>query len=134
MLAVYETIDLGLVSTLSRISGSTSSSSVVDLLQGNHPVFHADPIHDDTIYVYHAFGVHALHLNNMLRSLAIALRGDDEGNSLITSLRNPEQTDVKPIVTTFSVERRYAVFPLSQSPPADAAQGIQSGHSCRCPQ
>lgn len=129
MLAVYESIDLGLLSTL-----SSYHPPLLDLLKANHLVFHADPIHDDTIYVYHAFGVHALHLNNMLRSLAIALRGDDEGNSLITSLRNPEQTDVKPIVTTFSVERRYAVFPLSQSPPADAAQGIQSGHSCRCPQ
>lgn len=110
MLAVYETIDLGLFSALKRVSSSsTDSTSAVDLLRGNHPVFLPDPIHDDTVYVYHAFGVHALYLGTMLQSLASALRDDDDDvdTGLTESLKKCGGTDVQPILTTFSVERKY---------------------------
>jgi nucleoporin NUP82 len=105
MLAVYETIDLGLVSTLGQISGPPSDSPVLDLLQGNHPVFLTDPIHDDTVYVYHAFGVHSLDIGPVLQSLAIALRTEDD-TSLDARVQNSAGTSVHPILTTFSVERR----------------------------
>jgi len=115
MLAVYETIDLGLVSSLSRMSGLTTDSSSMTLLQGNHPVFHTDPIHDDTVYVYHAFGVHALYLGPMLQAFTAALRtamrdtedGDTDGTELIGALLKCGGTNVQPILTTFSVERKY---------------------------
>jgi nucleoporin NUP82 len=98
MLAVYQTIDLGLVAMLKGQLG---------LLEGNHPVFLADPIHDDTVYVYHAFGVHTLHLGPLLQSLAVALRaGDDDGTALSAALQKSAGTSVTPILTTFSVERR----------------------------
>lgn len=115
MLAVYETIDLGLVSSLSRISGSTGGSSIIDLLQGNHPVLLADPIHDDTVYVYHAFGVHALYLGPMLQSLAMALRGEDDedGSELVGALQKCGGTNVQPILTTFSIERRHVLSYVS---------------------
>lgn len=108
MLAVYETIDLGLISILSAILPSTESSPL-DLLQGNHAVFLADPIHDDTIYVYHAFGVHALHLGPVIQGLAVALRSEDDsaGTSLDTALQKSAETSVQPILTTFSVERKF---------------------------
>lgn len=106
MLAVYETIDLGLVSTLGQISAPPDDPPL-DLLQGNHPVFLADPIHDDTVYVYHAFGVHTLDIGPVLQSLAIALRAEDDA-SLDARVRNSAGTAVHPILTTFSVERRYA--------------------------
>jgi nucleoporin NUP82 len=107
MFAVYETIDLGIVSTLERSSGS-SDPSLLDLLQGNHPVFHADPIHDDTVYVYHAFGVHALYLGPMLQTLGAALRAEDdeEGTELMGALNKCTETNVQPVLTTFSVERK----------------------------
>jgi nucleoporin NUP82 len=104
MLAVYETIDLGLVSTLGQIS-TLSASPLIDLLQGNHPVFLTDPIHDDTVYVYHAFGVHTLDIGPVLRSLAIALRTEDDEN-LDARVQNSAGSSVYPILTTFSVERR----------------------------
>ena len=107
MLAVYETIDLGLVSTLSRISGSPSDPPLLDLLQGNHPVFVTDPIHDDTVYVYHAFGVHTLDIGPVLQSLAMALRTEDD-TSLDVKVQSSAGTSVHPILTTFSVERRSA--------------------------
>ena len=106
MLAVYETIDLGLVSTLEQISVLPNDPPLLDLLQGNHPVFLADPIHDDTIYLYHAFGVHTLHIRPVLQSLAIALRMEDD-SSLHATLQNSAGTLVQPILTTFSVERRF---------------------------
>ncbi|KAJ7095237.1 hypothetical protein B0H15DRAFT_774867 [Mycena belliarum] len=98
MLAVYETIDLGLIGCL---------TGQLELLQGNHPVFLADPIHDDTVYVYHAFGVHTLNLGPLLQSLAAALRaGDDDGAALGAALQESAGTSVTPILSTFSVERK----------------------------
>jgi len=108
MLAVYETLDLGLVSMLSQCSAPPSEPPILDLLQGNHLLLLPDPIHDDTIYVSHAFGVHTLMLGPVLQSLAIALREDDdsENNSLKTALQKSEGTDVHPILNTFSIERK----------------------------
>ncbi|KAI0375777.1 hypothetical protein BV20DRAFT_16076 [Pilatotrama ljubarskyi] len=110
MLATYESIDLGIVATLKNAS-ALRSNSLLDLVQGNHPVFLGDPIHDDTIYVYHAFGVHVLQLEPLLKGLAIALReaNDETGSgagSLEASLEKVAQTDVQPILLTFSVEQQ----------------------------
>lgn len=108
MFAVYETIDLGIVSTLEG-SSELNDPALLDLLQGNHPVFLSDPIHDDTVYVYHAFGVHALYLGPMLQTLGAALRteDDEEGTELKGALNKCATTNVHPVLTTFSVERKY---------------------------
>ena len=108
MLAVYETIDFGLVSTLKGLSTvSPNSTSLLDLLHNNHPIFLLDPLHDDTIYVYHAFGVHALDVAPVLQSLSSALRTDDEDESVLKAgLQKSIMTDVQPILNTFSTERR----------------------------
>ncbi|KAF9469037.1 hypothetical protein BDZ94DRAFT_1182915 [Collybia nuda] len=108
MLAVYETIDLGLVSTLRQITVKPNELPLLNLLEGNHPTFLTDPIHEDTIFVYHAFGVHTLQLGPVIQSLAIALRTEDDsaGTSLDTTLQQSAGTSVRPILTTFSVERR----------------------------
>ncbi|KAF7331967.1 hypothetical protein MKEN_00077000 [Mycena kentingensis (nom. inval.)] len=97
MLAVYETIDLGLITTL---AGQHT------LLQDNYPAFLADPLHDDTVYVPHAFGVHSLHLGPMLQTLSAALKADDEGSTLTSTLQRATGASVTPILSTFSVERR----------------------------
>ncbi|KXN86370.1 Nucleoporin nup82 [Leucoagaricus sp. SymC.cos] len=99
MLAVYETIDLGLLSAVTLNSCSS-------LLQANHPVFFLDPIHDDTFYVYHAFGIHALQIGPVLQHLAVALRGEDDDALLDNALQTPAETLVRPLLTTFSVERK----------------------------
>ncbi|KAN0132495.1 hypothetical protein V8E53_009511 [Lactarius tabidus] len=116
MLAVYETIDLGLIKVLSTIQPPS-----LDLLQGNSPVFLADPIHEDTVYVYHAFGVHAIHLDKMLRSLSSALHSVTGGaeDALLTALRSPVTAEVQPIVTTFSVERKASNPVISVIVPND---------------
>jgi len=103
MLAVYETIDLGLIDIL-----STTQPPSLNLLQGNHPVFLPDPIHGDTVYVYHGFGVHAIHLYKMLHNLSDALHSISSGtdDALYTALHSPVSTEVQPIVTSFSVERK----------------------------
>ena len=103
MLAVYETIDLGFINIL-----STTQPPCLDLLEGNYPVFLPDSIHGDTVYVYHGFGVHAIHLYKMLRALSNALHSISSGaeDALLTTLRSPIPAEVQSIVTTFSVERR----------------------------
>ncbi|KAJ3575167.1 hypothetical protein NP233_g1277 [Leucocoprinus birnbaumii] len=99
MLAVYETIDLGLLS-------AARSNNCLKLLQANHSAFLLDPIHDDTLYVYHAFGVHALQIGPVLQHLAVALRGEDDDAVLDKALQTPAETLVRPLLTTFSVERK----------------------------
>jgi nucleoporin NUP82 len=103
MLAVYETIDLGLIEVL-----SATQPSSLNLIQNNYPVFLPDPIHGDTVYVYHNFGVHAIHLYKMLRALSNALHSVSSGaeNALLAAIRSPASAEVQTIVTTFSVERR----------------------------
>ncbi len=104
MLAVYENIDLGLVSTLKQVTPS-SGSRPLDLLSANHPVFLLDPLQDDMVYVYHAFGVHALDLSPLLRDLSSALKEDEDNKKLEKKLQQPTTTNVKPILNTFSVQR-----------------------------
>lgn len=104
MLAVYECIDLGLISMLKQTS---SDASIVDLLQANHPVLLMDPIHDDTVYVYHAFGVHVLDFGDLLQCLSNGLRADDdESVALNQALHKSEGTHVTPLLNTYSVDRR----------------------------
>ncbi|KII94618.1 hypothetical protein PLICRDRAFT_47645 [Plicaturopsis crispa FD-325 SS-3] len=121
MLAVYETVDLGLVSMLSALPSPKGQPPMLDLLQGNHPVFHADPIHDDVIYLYHGFGVHALHLGPVLQGLGSALHADDDPDdtSLQAALQKTGGTIVQHILTTFSVERRCSNPVVAVSVPND---------------
>ena len=108
MLAVYENIDLGLVSLLKQTS---DTGKELELLQGNYPLFYSDPIHDDTVYVCHAFGVHSLHLGPIFKSLVSALRieGEDE-QSLHATLQDSAFTIVQSILSTYSVEKKYVTY------------------------
>ncbi|OSD04378.1 hypothetical protein PYCCODRAFT_1433763 [Trametes coccinea BRFM310] len=124
MLATYESIDLGIVSSLNAAGKSAKGESLFDLVQGNHPVFLNDPIHDDTVYIYHAFGVHVLQLEPLLKSLAVALReaNNDSGSaagSLEATLESVAQTDVQPILLTFSVEQQSSSPVIGVAVPND---------------
>lgn len=103
MFAVYETVDLGIVSTLKQVD-----PALLDILQGNHPVFVPDPIHGDSLYLYHAFGVQALNFRALLEGLATALQdeNDDKGGALRAELKREQGVEVTPVLSTFSVERR----------------------------
>lgn len=116
MLAVYETIDLGLIDLLQQPSGQ-----LLDLLQGNHPVLFADPIHEDTVYVYHAFGVHVLQLGGVVSSLAPAFKAEEDEQSALmkAALEKNISTTVVPVLSTFSVERRCSNPVVSVAIPND---------------
>lgn len=103
MFAVYETMDLGIVSMLNRID-----PSLLDILQGNHPIFVPDPIHGDSLYLYHAFGVQALNFRALLEGLTAALQeeNDDKDGALREELKKEQGIEITPILSTFSVERR----------------------------
>ncbi|KZT65994.1 hypothetical protein DAEQUDRAFT_730757 [Daedalea quercina L-15889] len=121
MLAVYETIDLGIVSTLQQVS-ALASQRLLDLIDGNHPVLYPDPISQDTVYVHHAFGIHALQFESLLRSLALALRDDSSdkgGGSLDTSLQACKGTEVQPLISTFDIESRSSSPIIGVSVPND---------------
>ncbi|KAF9535116.1 hypothetical protein CPB83DRAFT_781213 [Crepidotus variabilis] len=106
MLAVFESIDLGLIQQLKQVSTTQqTSNSVLDLLSANHPIFFLDPLHDDMVYVYHAFGVHGLDISPVLRGLSAALKDGDDEEKLIQKLEDPATTNVRPILNTFSVQR-----------------------------
>ncbi len=129
MLAVYETIDLGLIS---QLSSTSASGEMLALLEANYPVFMVDPIHDDALYIYHAFGVHALHLGSVLESLTVALKADDNDvdEALTKALQKSSTTNVHMILSTLSVEKKYVRGLSFFSSFYLAPQMFKSCHSC----
>ena len=103
MFAVYEVVDLGL---LSALSGSSSSRETIDgLIEANHTVFYPDPIHEDTVYAYHSFGVHVLNINPIFQNIAAAMK-DEAGEKLEKTIENHANTAVQPILRTVSFDGR----------------------------
>lgn len=103
MLAVYEVIDLGLLSVLNE--GPLASEISSGMIERNHTVFYSDPIHDDTIYAYHCFGVHVLNLNPIFQNIAAAIK-DEAEEKLQETIENHANTAVQPILRTISFDHR----------------------------
>ncbi|KIY49501.1 hypothetical protein FISHEDRAFT_65459 [Fistulina hepatica ATCC 64428] len=104
MLAVYESIDLGLTAYL---QGLSSTAALWDMLSTNHPIFCQDPINPSVVYVAHTIGVHRLDLGPVFHSFIEGLnREDDDDAELMSVLDHPANTKVLPVLSTFSVERR----------------------------
>ncbi|KAG1796162.1 uncharacterized protein BJ212DRAFT_1306368 [Suillus subaureus] len=78
---------------------------IFDLLQANHPVLLMDPIHDNTVYVYHAFGVHVLNFGDLLQCFTGRLHTDDNnGVALNQALQKWAGMHVVPLLNTYSVD------------------------------
>lgn len=113
MLVVYETIDLGLVSAVTTASASSQPTLSFeryrekDILRLNRPVFVADPIYQDMLYLYHACGLHSLNLSPWLQPLANSMQQGIEkgvGNLVAKGIA----TEVTSMISTFSAKTRYA--------------------------
>jgi nucleoporin NUP82 len=101
VLTVTETIDLGCVSKLIQ----SQVANVADILAQNHPVFHRDPIYADTVYVYHAFGMHCILLRSWARALAHAISTSSDNSTsaeLEAVLAADQGADTIYMVDTFS--------------------------------
>ncbi len=98
VLTVFETIDLAFP--------TTAEGGMTNVLDHSYPILRLDPIHDDTLYVYHPFGVHLVDLGQVVRSIIptfkedIELSMDFDGSEVGCS--------VSQILDTFSMERRYS--------------------------
>lgn len=104
MLAVFETIDLGLVSEVRHIA-----PPALELLEVNHPVLRPDPVYEDVVYVYHAFGVHALRLTSVVQALIATLRAhedDPHPGGMLNALAKAGSIGVQPVLSTFSVQNK----------------------------
>ncbi|PWN47778.1 hypothetical protein IE53DRAFT_381867 [Violaceomyces palustris] len=84
-LLVYETIDLGLLSTLAenrtpRIAQSAASELLLKQSSAFRPSIVRDPLYSDTIYIYHSLGAHCLSMSKWSKKLleAISLPSEDE--------------------------------------------------------
>lgn len=108
VLAVYETIDLGLVASLPE-------SQVEHVLSHNWTTIIKDPLYHDTLYVHHALGSHCLSLAKWLESLALAtlpLEDEDEDTlqqEVERSLKRQESTEVLWILKTVSLDKHDAI-------------------------
>lgn len=102
-LDVFETVDLGFLSTLQR-----NNARVADALQSNWPTLVHDPLYNDTIYVYHDFGVHCLLFRPWLEPLARAFQKHSTQLDLEALLDSLPGTDTVCVLDTFSPVDRCA--------------------------
>ena len=115
MLAVFETVDLGLVSTIS--SDATPKTTPWDIIRHNQPTFTLDPIYPDTVYVSHALGVHCIVMRSWLQSVSRALEGDEQG--LTTALQRTSGSEVFWMLNTWSPSKRSSTPVISVALPDD---------------
>lgn len=109
-LAVYETIDLGLVAAL----GSAGPSITFE--DENFPTIFRDPLYSDTLYVHHALGAHCLLLSPWLDALSaiVGTSTQDDGEEVVEKLqsevervlRQQQATEVLWILKTISVDSK----------------------------
>lgn len=103
VLAVYESIDLGLVALLKE-------DRVEEVLMTNWTTIVKDPLYADTLYLHHAMGSHCLLLSKWLESVALSIEEDEDEDEetmqkeVERSLRSQQGTEVLWILKTVSIE------------------------------
>lgn len=102
---MYESIDLGLASSLRGFSEKNSSSPLVSLLEGSHPTFHVDPLYAGRVAVAHAFGVHMIDVRKWMRILFGAMQ-DEVTMRVGEKSKNAGCSEVTHILDTFSIQQK----------------------------
>lgn len=64
-----------------------------------------DPIYDDTVYVYHAFGVHMIDTGTLLSALTAALKEEDE-SKLAEGIEKAGKASVFALLNTFNAKQK----------------------------
>ncbi|KAI9135924.1 nuclear pore component-domain-containing protein [Paraphysoderma sedebokerense] len=97
---VYESIDLGLSSTLSNTPSNSTSSISTDSNPTTLEIV-VDPLYSDTFYVYHSMGAHCVNVSNWTSQLIKSWRRFADGQqSLDDVLESGGSSDVSWIVST----------------------------------
>jgi nucleoporin NUP82 len=100
-LTTYETIDLGITTTLRE-----TSPSLLSLLKDNYCHFHIDPLYAGRVYISHSFGVHVIDMRSWMRTISHALTDDDD-TRLIEALKSTGGSEVTHLLDTFSAQQKY---------------------------
>ena len=106
-LTVYESVDLGITTTLRE-----TSPSLVSLMKDNYCHFHVDPLYTGRVYVSHSFGVHVIDMRSWMRAISHAL-ADENDTQLVEALKNAGGSEVSHLLNTFSAEQKYGERKLS---------------------
>lgn len=104
---VYESIDLGLITSLQGGASSSNSSSLslLSLLEYNHPAFHVDPLYAGRIIVSHAFGAHLIDIRKWMRTLFAAMQ-DEMTARVGEGAKDAGGSEVTHVLNTFSFEEK----------------------------
>ncbi|KAF8318139.1 hypothetical protein DL93DRAFT_2054844 [Clavulina sp. PMI_390] len=115
---VYESIDLGLIDSL-------SATGLLPLLGANRMAFHVDPLYPGRVVVSHAFGVHLIDMRKCMRSLFEAMQDEvtvrvgegakEAGGSEITHLLNTFSAEDKataPVIGLSIVDNAFISYSL----------------------
>ena len=120
-LVVYETIDLGLLSTLREELPTATPSKIAEIVENNWTTVAKDPLYSDTLYIHHSLGAHCLLLSNWLDELALSAVSPEEDavilqNEVERSLKTRKETEVLWILKTITTGE----LPSTTSTPVDA--------------
>jgi nucleoporin NUP82 len=78
-LAVFESVDLGIVATLQ------SSRRTLQELDENWVLFRGDPLYLDTVYVYHRLGLQLLQMGGWLEAITEAMEKDPPNHHAVAA-------------------------------------------------
>ena len=120
-LVVYETIDLGLLSTLRTSLPTAAPSTIAEIIENNWTTIAKDSLYSDTLYIHHSLGAHCLLLSNWLDELASSVASPEEDagilqNEVERSLKTLKETEVLWILKTITTGE----LPTTTSTPVDA--------------
>lgn len=100
VMLVYESLDIGLIDQLQQIEGI----QVAETLESNRVSLVPDPIHNDSVFVYHAFGVHSISLSTWLEPLTSSLAKNEGQSALegILAASKPAAVKTELVTMTFA--------------------------------
>ena len=100
-LTVYESVDLGITTTLREIS-----PALLSFVKDNYCHFHIDPLYAGRVYISHSFGVHVIDMRSWMHTISHVLAGENDIR-LVEALRNTGGSEVSHLLNTLSAEQKY---------------------------
>ena len=109
-LAIFESVDLGIATTLRR------SGRGMKELDEHWMLFQVDPLYPDTVYVCHSLGLHSLQMGEWLETIIEVMgEGPQDQDIVSAALERANPTTVEWVIDTFTGMERCVQCDLNDT-------------------